>query len=470
MERLAFTALGVVQGGGPRPPGRPQPAPPAVHGAALDSRLGQYDTAAYWGLIAFTIVLFFRPQDTLPFLGLLQVGDLTAGFAVIALLAGRLSRGAPLTRTPPELLAVVAMAAVMLATAPFSVWPGGALDVLTDVYVKVVIIFALMINTLTTRARLDGYVNIVVLGTSYIGVRAVVDYARGVNLVEDGRVTGAVDGLFGNPNDMALTMVAFLPLGIVAALGRGRPVMRAMAFVGVPAMTAAIIFSKSRGGLLGLIAMLLVLLYQFRRIRPGVAVLVIAASLATIPMLPQSFTSRMSSIFNPEEDPTGSREARKVLLREGYEAFLQNPIVGLGAGQFQNHQPDARDGAWRETHNAVLQVASELGIGGLVVFIVLIGSGFAAVFRASSILRRKHSRRRARDVDPSFARRDALKLYTAAMAASLMGWFAAAMFASVAYYWTFYLVLGLAVALRDITVREFQEEAAPRRSRYRPAA
>jgi hypothetical protein len=40
------------------------------------------------------------------------------------------------------------------------------------------------------------------------------------------------------------------------------------------------------------------------------------------------------------------------------------------------------------------------------------------------------------------------------MVASLTGWFAAAMFASVAYYWTFYLVLGLAVTLREITLAE----------------
>jgi hypothetical protein len=40
------------------------------------------------------------------------------------------------------------------------------------------------------------------------------------------------------------------------------------------------------------------------------------------------------------------------------------------------------------------------------------------------------------------------------MTASLTGWFAAAMFASVAYYWTFYIVLALAVALRDITIRQ----------------
>jgi hypothetical protein len=41
--------------------------------------------------------------------------------------------------------------------------------------------------------------------------------------------------------------------------------------------------------------------------------------------------------------------------------------------------------------------------------------------------------------------------------ASLTGWVVAALFASVAYYWTLYLVLGLAITLRDITLREVGE-------------
>jgi hypothetical protein len=48
--------------------------------------------------------------------------------------------------------------------------------------------------------------------------------------------------------------------------------------------------------------------------------------------------------------------------------------------------------------------------------------------------------------------------------ASLTGWVVAAMFASVAYYWTLYLVLGLAITLRDITLREVGESGEPARA------
>jgi len=40
--------------------------------------------------------------------------------------------------------------------------------------------------------------------------------------------------------------------------------------------------------------------------------------------------------------------------------------------------------------------------------------------------------------------------HAGAMTASVMGWFVSALFASVAYTWTFYYLLALAVAPRDI--------------------
>lgn len=453
-ERLAFS-IGLPLPGTRAVVRAERAAERTASAARTDAEASGRDRLAYRALLAFTLVLFTRPQDTLPFLEPLHLAEMTGMFGILALILGRLSRGAAVTRITLELAAILALAGVMLATAPFSIWPGGAVSVVTDLFSKVIVVFALMLNTLTTRERFERFVNVVAVSCSYVAVRAVLDYTMGLNLVEDGRVQGA-GGLFGNPNDMALNMVAFLPLAMILALGRGRPLLRATMAIGVPALVAAIIFSKSRGGTLGLVAMIAVLLYQMRRVRPSVAVAVIACTLGTIPLLPASFTQRMSSIFNPEEDLTGSREARKRLLREAYQAYLDHPVMGLGAGQFHNYNPSDREETWREAHNAFLQVASELGTGGLIIFVFIVGSGFAAGIQAGGLLRRARARagRRSREPAELTARREPLELYAAAIVASLTGWVVAAMFASVAYYWTLYLVLGLALTLRDITLRE----------------
>jgi O-antigen ligase len=465
MERLAFT--------GSLPPPTTTVSRPGIRDSASsvadpsEEGIGTHDLLAYKSLLAFIFVLFVRPQDQLPFLEFLHLAEVTGIFALVALIGGRLSRNVPISQMTLELVAVLAFGGVMLATAPFAFWPGGAVGVFTDLFSKVIVVFALMLNTVTTRARFERFVSVVVIGTSYVAARTVIDYLRGVNLVEGGRAGGAVGGLFGNPNDMALNMVAFLPLAIVIALSRGRPLLRSIAIAGIPAIAAAIVFSKSRGGALGLVAMLAVLLYQLRRIRPAIGVLVIAAACVTVPMLPASFTARMSSILNPAEDPTGSREARKRLMRDGYQAFLDNPIVGLGAGQFQNYNPTGpigrKEEAWRETHNAVLQVASELGAGGLIIFIVIVSSGFSAALRTGAALRRSRPSRRAHPPGDD-RHREPLQLYAAALIASLTGWLVAAMFASVAYYWTLYLVLGLATALRNIATGDARFASRSRRT------
>jgi O-antigen ligase len=463
IERLAFTGSAA-----PTPEAfPPHPAPETTRRGVDGAQLERKDVLAYRGLLAFTFVLIFRPQDSIPFLHALHLGDLTAAFALTALVWGRMSRGLPPILVNRELGWVMAFGGVMVATAPFSLWPGGAMGVFVDLYSKIVLIFALMVNTVTTRTRLTRVVSVVVLGTSYIAVRAVIDYARGVNLVENGRISGAVDGLFGNPNDLALNLVVFLPLAIALVLDREDRrlfLFRLSALIGLPAIAAAIIFSKSRGGTIGLVGMLLVLLFQMRRIRPQVVAFVVVTCLAAIPLLPSSFTDRMSSIFKSEEDTTGSREARKQLMREAMHAFLENPVFGLGAGQFVNYDPGTRQASWRETHNAVLQVAAELGVGGIVVFGGILAGGFAAALRTTALLRRARRGHRARA--PTISQSSTADLYAAALLSSLTGWLLAAMFGSVAYYWTLYIVIGLAVTHRDITARELRLPDQPKRESY----
>src|SRR5688572_18888120 len=187
-ERLAF-------GGADRFVGSTAAAEPSIAAEAsappVDVDASARDLVAYRALLAFTFVLFTRPQDQLRFLEPLHLAEMFGMFGIIMLVAGRLSRGVPVLRMSLEFCAVLALALVMLGTAPFSIWPGGAVGVVTDLFSKVVVVFALILNTLTTRARYEKFVNVVILSCSYVAVRAVIDYGMGVNLVEDGRAQGA---------------------------------------------------------------------------------------------------------------------------------------------------------------------------------------------------------------------------------------------------------------------------------------
>jgi len=409
----------------------------------------------YAGLIAFTAVLLLRPQDRLPGLGSVHIAEICALIGIAPMILHRLARRQPVFRTTPETVGLMGFAAVILAIVPFSIWPGGSVEVLTD-YLKIVIVFILMMNTLTTPKRLEQITWLIIVSCGYIAAYAVLDYMRGTNLVEGDRVTGSVDGWFGNPNDLALNMVTFMPAALMVALTRRHSVVRRLiAAIVAILMLTAIVFTKSRGGALGLVAMLVAMIFLGRRIRRGFASMALGAVLVTTPFMPASFWSRMASIFDEKQDAieyTGSREARRILLEEGMNAFWQYPLTGVGPGQFKNYNPQGRRERWRETHNALVQVAAETGLFGTIAFSFLIVCGATAAAKTRRLL----AKPRRHDVaDPlryviSDDDRRALFAYTAAMTAGLVGWFTCALFASVAFNWTFYYLLALIVAAREL--------------------
>jgi len=435
---------------------------------------------AFTFLLAFTALVFLRPQDSFPPLQYLHLAELCAIAALGALIGGRLGRNLPVTRMTPELMGVIALGGVILITAPFSIWFGGAVGTFKEIYSKIILIYLLMVNVLTTPRRIERINWLLVLASGYLAFRAVFDYVRGVHLVENERVQGAVGGIFKNPNDLALNMVAMLPLAIFIALRPGPLPRRAIAAWCALMMLGSIVASHSRAGTLGLVTMLGVLAILLIKRHPGLVLGgVIVAALAA-PMLPSSYWNRIASITDSSLDETGSREARRQLFHESLQAFVENPITGVGAGEFKNWNPDGRQQPWRESHDVLLQVAAELGVLGLALFLYLIARGALCVRESRRLLRLAvpNSRRARSDPSGRAARTPEIRLapgeyefldaHTAAMAAALAGWFVCALFASVAYNWTFYYLLALAAAPRDLLLA--RRDVARSASRARRAA
>jgi O-antigen ligase len=249
-------------------------------------------------------------------------------------------------------------------------------------------------------------------------------------------------------------MVAFMPFAIFLALRRGPFVKRMVAALCVLGMTGAVVASGSRGGFLGFVAMLVVLAVVAARRWPGFVLAGVLAIVCVMPMLPDSYYRRLESITDGSKDDSNSRSARQTLFGESFDAFLENPITGVGAGNFKAWNPQERAQAWHETHNVWLQVAAEVGVFGFAVFLFLVMRSFYVVFQTRRLLKRTRVRKPA-GPRPEISAEDAtiLDAHSAAMTASMVGWFVCAFFASVAYNWTFYYLLALAAApstiLRD---------------------
>jgi O-antigen ligase len=250
-------------------------------------------------------------------------------------------------------------------------------------------------------------------------------------------------------------------------------------------MLLTVVFTQSRSGFLGMVVMLVPVIWAGRRLRPGLGAVLVVALLASIPVLPGSFWQRMGSILDPTVDPTGSRQARRQVMGEALQVFLERPLTGIGPGQFKNYNPPEKQERWREAHDVWLQVASETGIGGVLAFAFLVVAAFEAASSTRRRLRRGLSRPSARGPGPrgrprsgsmpgsaatsdllanGRASRDlaSLHLHATALVAALWGWMVCAVFASVAYNWTFYYLLGLCIATRDLTHARLAPAAQPR--------
>jgi O-antigen ligase len=515
MERLTFNVgssrHAVVAGRADRVAGRP--ANVASLAAAPTTR-ERYDWDYLW-MLAFTALLFFRPQDQIPGLEALHLAELTAIAGLAAMAVRRLGAGLAIVKVNAEMAAVVALGAIIVLTIPFSIWPGGSLKVFSDIYVKIILIFALMMSTLTSPKRIRQMTWIMIAASSYIAARAIFDYVRGVNLVEGNRVRGAVGGMFENPNDLALNLVTFLAPTLFIVIQDRRASRRLLGALFAVTMAGAIVCTKSRSGFLGLVIMGAVVAYYTMRMRPGIVLAGVLAAAVALPAMPSSFWDRMDSIVNEDEDTTGSRSARLRLIDQGLEVFAENPLTGVGAGQFKNYNaPGVTIEKWRVTHNVWLQVASELGVFGLAIFAFLVLRAYTSCFAVMRALRQRRKRfrpsassGRPEPVEGAIAPFDQLRASRAGrrtdrglrnppaeirppqfsqveltildqnakgMFAAIVGWTVCSLFASVAFNWTLYYVLALAVAGREIVRARMAESAqaeehrAPVRADRRP--
>jgi putative inorganic carbon (hco3(-)) transporter len=439
---------------------RPAAAAAAIAREPAPVNLARIDTWDWgWGgLLIFSILLFFRPQDQVAMIGALHVSDMAAAIGLIAMAAINLSRRQPITRVTPELVGVLALGGIILVTVPLSFWPGGSMAIFTGYYMQVALIFLLMVNTVTSPRRIDRICMVIVLAFGLVSARVIFDYMRGVNLVEGDRASGPVGGFFANPNDLALNLVAFMPLALMYAKRPG-PVLTRMAGAGIAAlMVVAIVFTKSRSGQLGFVAMLATFLLVSRSLKPSTVLALVLGGVVLLPALPASYWDRMASIADEEKDTSGSREERRILMQQAWQIFLENPLTGIGAGQFQNYAGPEQATRWRVTHNTMLQLASELGIFAVATFTFLVAKAFGAAWwtrRSLAWIYRRRPRRKGQELpepedglDPD--ERLFLQTHGAAMLACLAGWFVCAMFASVAFNWTFYYLLGLSVTARDV--------------------
>lgn len=398
-------------------------------------------TMTFVALYLFSVMVLFRPYEIVPGLGFLSATAFYFAIATLALyLPSQLATEGNLTMLTTEVKAIIALTLISIVTMPIAKDPVLAWETFNDPFIKAVLIFIVLVNVVRTRERLMKMMWLSFGIGVYLSVSAINSYMKGEFTVEEYRVAVDVGGMFGNPNEMAMHLVMVTPLAItlgIANSGTKRLIYWTMAVLFI----AANMVTFSRGGFLGLMAVGLMMAWKIgRKQRLNVSIASILIGGIVMIAAPGNYGLRMLSIFIPGLDPVGSSDQRKELLERSILVSLRNPW-GIGIGNFpivgvRNLQ----------THNAFTQVSSELGILGLIAYLVFMISPFR---KLSAIERKLFAAERF----------DWYYYLSIGLQASIVGYMVSSFFASVAYNWFIYYFIAYAVAFRRaFSVDEDKEE------------
>src|SRR5262245_63092652 len=96
---------------------------------------------------------------------------------------------------------VIVMFLLAVMFTPFAASPGDSVATLSEVFIKTVIIFILIIGVVNTRERLRAIIKLTVLCGTCLAAFAIKSYATGNFTLKGDRIEGLVGGMFGNPNE-----------------------------------------------------------------------------------------------------------------------------------------------------------------------------------------------------------------------------------------------------------------------------
>jgi O-antigen ligase len=316
---------------------------------------------------------------------------------------------------------------------PLALNPAEAWETFNKEFIKAIVMFIVIVNVVRTERRLKGMLLLALAVSLLLSVNALNDYRNGRFAFEGYRITGSIGGMFGNPNDMALHLVTILPIPVTFVLSTRNYLTKVLYSFCAVLMVVAIVVTYSRGGFISLVCVAGVLAWKFgRRNRLAVLLLTIVSIALFISLVPGNYVTRIASIFDSSLDPNGSSSARSELFKRSVLVAIANPLFGIGMGNF--HIVSIREAV---THNSYTQVAAEMGIIASVIYTMFI---VAPLRRLRQIVQESSSKGRAS------------RFYYLAIGlqVSLIGYLVGSFFASVAYLFYVYYLVGYAVCLRRI--------------------
>ena len=270
-------------------------------------------------------------------------------------------------------------------------------------------------------------------------------------------------GTMGEPNQLAAVLVAGLVIALaLAVVEKGKPLLRLALVMAAGICLLATFLTLSRGGLIALgVAMVVAVIVAGRWRAPALAVAAL-----TLFSVVGFFGFVADDAQRARVTELGGGSGRSDIWTVGWRMVQAHPVHGVGVGQFQTsavhyliapgtiQRSDLIIDKPKVAHNIYLHVLAEMGVIGLIPFLLILGFSLRCALRAARAFERR------RDVG--------MELISRAVFVGLVGILSADFFASEQFSKQLWLLLGLGPALLAMAGRggdPVEAEAAEGRRR-----
>ncbi|MDB5416411.1 MAG: putative O-glycosylation ligase, exosortase system type 1-associated [Rubritepida sp.] len=364
----------------------------------------------------------------------------------------RKARADTLTLLLMALLVCITVTSLNALGDPDAVW--AKYDGVAKVILGLIVTGAL----LTDRWRIHGLVWAMVISIGYYGVRG------GIFAIMTGgnyRVFGPAQTMITDNNHLAAAMLVTLPLMNYLRLQSRHRAVRIGLSVAMGLTLLAVVSSYSRGALLGLGAVVVVMWIRSRSKVLLAAVLAVVLT-GAVTFMPPQWSERMNSIGEYQED--GSATERLVLWGISWKLAVSRPMLGSGfTGPYNREVVDRVEpgGPARAVHSIWFEL---LGEQGFVTFFVWLSMTLIGAFWTQRLIWLSRGR-----PDLAWAG-DFARMAQVSMVAYLVS----GTFLSLSYwdfYWTLLVAIGGAwgMARRAAVPAAVAQASAPARAGWRTA-
>lgn len=306
-----------------------------------------------------------------------------------------------------------------------------------------------------SSADFQAAARIFVIGGLLIAAVTIYNAYHGIGFVELTRVTVGreLNSLLGDPNDLALVLLFPLSFSVALALPGNEKLNRILGTAGIATIIPSIVFTQSRGGLLGVLAVLAA--YGLRHVRSKAMVVVLVIVGAFLLYSAMGISSRISG-GGVQQGLDESAQERLSAWGAAIHMALAKPLTGVGianfAPSFFSYVEDF-PGRDMTAHSTWFGVLGETGWPGLITFLLMVGVCFRSVLQ--SYVRLMASGAPAIMSATAFA-----------LVSGLLGFCVAGSFLTQGFGWPIYIMVGLTAAVsrysasrRDLPVT-FKPKAA----------